>query len=633
MEFVTHDILPDLDSRIIAALQNVGRERLHAKRLRREDISTYDVGVETNNVHEEHGAPITFKHEPPLLHVAASSLEAGKRLLHIAKSKCALRESGLVVTDQRVTVEIRTTGSLLCLPLMVQTKSVGDGSEGEVTLLPNEGYLLSLAVMAYERMVQNEKILEKLYKSVQDELFDNATGATADDGGSGNWNYKMSLQPLPPLNIWKTAAVVIPSKENDDLDIIAFGGQGIGPDLSHLGDAPTNTCKRWDAVFRLGRKDGVWMECWEPLPILHCTNEGTDSAHVTTSQTHFRISAGLIQVKHANNIGSREGHCAALRPRHQRDGLTDVVILFGGRTGGPMSPSNDLFVFMLSKEKNVGMFGRPTDVRGTSPEPRYGHTMTSLHCPSNLGLGTDSRDTLVVVAGGFGLSDTGKAVSLPSLYTLSCITDDDSDTSHLIWDRISDLPSPRAYHTAFVNGTSDHFFVFGGISDPNDPFALLDELTGTNNTGLNLPLFGKDGDLHNKQAKSNNAIDMNELPHLIGSSSATLKFKSDNAVLLVGGAKSLTTTDDSGQDTQSPSNILQYNSAEHRLSKGQISSIEIHENAKDSSHAIDFGACVHHCLLTLPKKKATALTGDDTASAVIVGGGVPSFSFAQSYAR
>jgi len=131
--YVTHDIEPDLGHQIIHALNKVGQERLDACN----NISNEKKNTADNNDEP----PITFKHEPPLLHVGAATLEAGKKLLHIAKSICAMRESGLVVTDQRVTVELRTTGTLLCLPIMFQITSSSSKVEElskSISLIPNE---------------------------------------------------------------------------------------------------------------------------------------------------------------------------------------------------------------------------------------------------------------------------------------------------------------------------------------------------------------------------------------------------------------------------------------------------------------------------------------------------------------
>ena len=56
------------------------------------------------------------------------------------------------------------------------------------------------------------------------------------------------LQSLPPLNLWKSAAVVI--SRNDDttnVDLIAFGGQGIGPEMTSNNNGTSKryvTCTR-----------------------------------------------------------------------------------------------------------------------------------------------------------------------------------------------------------------------------------------------------------------------------------------------------------------------------------------------------------------------------------------------------
>ena len=97
--------------------------------------------------------------------------------------------------------------------------------------------------MANERMVQNEVLLDKLYNAVQDGLFeqqkkDEPTNDMATNGKEVSMNYRcnITLQPLPNLNLWKTASVVMnkgsgENSNNNDADVIAFGGQDIGPDM------------------------------------------------------------------------------------------------------------------------------------------------------------------------------------------------------------------------------------------------------------------------------------------------------------------------------------------------------------------------------------------------------------------
>ena len=70
-------------------------------------------------------SPWTFRFEPMLLHIAAASLEDGRRLLTIALN-LGFRESGLVVTDKRVTVAIRSN-SLSTACLLYTSPSPRDG--------------------------------------------------------------------------------------------------------------------------------------------------------------------------------------------------------------------------------------------------------------------------------------------------------------------------------------------------------------------------------------------------------------------------------------------------------------------------------------------------------------------------
>ena len=595
--YVTHDIEPDLGHQIILALNKVGQERL--------DACNTSSTEKKNTADNNNEPPITFKHEPPLLHVGAASLEAGKKLLHIAKSICAMRESGLVVTDQRVTVELRTTGTLLCLPIMVQKSSNSkEELSNSVSLIPNEEYIKSLADIANERMVQNEVLLDKLYHTIQNELFENKSNlkVSTNNGSIGddtNQQYNITLQSLPPLNLWKSAAVVIPRNDNTtNVDLIAFGGQGIGPEMT----SNNETSKRWDAIFRLRRINGKWSECWDTLT--------TDPSY-ESEEIQLETSTGRFRIKQEASIGPREGHCACVMPSSNLQTNTNsAVLIFGGRTSGPLSPTNDLFLctFTQSEENNQSIcLGRPLDIVGEPPQPRFGHTMLVLN----------NRNHLAVIAGGTGVNTDGKSVSLSSVYTLSHMNllNNESAGSHFIWDRISDMPNPRTYHTAFIEEKSNYMFVFGGLKEADDPFGSNDD-DFSNMMMIQLPFSGKSTDVIN--------ID-EPLPSLIGSSS----LKSDDLLLVVGGTKALTLSDAADEEDKSPINIFTKEQDENKLTRATISSVELLKQNEHSSGNIDLGSCVHHCLVALPKEK------DDgsIASAVIVGGGVPSFSFGQSYAK
>ena len=132
----------------------------------------------------------------------------------------------------------------------------------------------------------------------------------------------------------------------------------------------------------------------------------------------------------------------------------------------------------------------------------------------------------------------------------------------------------------------------------------------------------------------------------IGSSAAALALESNTVVLLVGGAKSTSTTpqqhsDHSGKAEYDPPIILlSPNNEQQHHEDGSSRPKEFVRSplniASVTEDVIDMGSCVHHCLVALPhlrEKSNGAVITDDHASAIVVGGGVPCFSFGQAYAR
>jgi tRNA(Phe) wybutosine-synthesizing methylase Tyw3 len=763
--FVTHDTLPDLGAQIIHSLKQVGRERLLPV------AANYTANSSNTSTSTTPMLPITFKHEPPLLHIAASNIESGMRLLRIIKSAptCAMRESGLVVTDKRVTVEIRTTSTMLTLPIMVRrggrlfpssaSSSRNDNNhqkekeEGattkdgdDVILAPDEEYLMSLSEIANERMIHNESLLDGLFSVIQKELFGNegeavvqgtnGVASSARSNGSEDDNkfpmnemarrddsqdferhvddevagdsdvYNVTVQStLPPLNLWKTAVVVLPrnnncatsisSMEEIDLDVIAFGGQGVGPtimptqnsdavsSIDFVDDVENNctpqastTCKRWNSVFRLRRQGGVWSKHWDVLPTVCDKDNSLWNLDAGTAYP-IHTSSGIFGLTPSKDgMGCREGHTTCVIPRFDEYKLLDkdtpppdAVIVFGGRTSGRgqgLRPTNDLFVYVTDpsynsslcnndtasdniKENNrhahssKGLFGRPSDVRGTAPEPRYGHTMNLL--PNNTFVSNDATP-FAVIAGGTGMSSsvegTGASsfVCLNSIYTLTCIVqveqrNDDKyphTRSHLMWNRIANMPSPRSYHTSVIYG--NHMFVFGGYAEADDPFlsspSLLSWCTIPLNSGI-----------ESTTATENSSV-TDEVPSRIGSSAVTLDLDSSTVVLLVGGARSttITATHSHNEGCDSPLILFAPKNEHHHHEDYLDSPMEFVrprlQLLPETDGTVDFGSCVHHCLLALPQRQddfGAVVVPDDTASAISIGGGVPCFSFGQSYAR
>ena len=156
--FVTHDTLDDMGSHLIHALEEIIQE-------------VQVVSYSQQQQHERgtkchYTKMLTLKYEPPLLHIAAASITAGKRLLQIFKPTC--RESGLVVTDQRVTVEVRSMGTSLCVPIFLTSRDDGvvdygggeEENDDEPNIMfqysPSKEYIMELAELMKERMVHKD---------------------------------------------------------------------------------------------------------------------------------------------------------------------------------------------------------------------------------------------------------------------------------------------------------------------------------------------------------------------------------------------------------------------------------------------------------------------------------------------
>ena len=584
--FVTHDVLSDLGSQLVAALEEAVRERSQH--------------ISTNN----HSSILTLKYEPPLLHIAAASLPAGQKMLKLFKSVC--RESGLMVTDERVTVEIRTMGTALCVPIFISENDNTDKGQG-FELNPSEQYLKNLADIMNERMVQNEALLARLYNAVKEEMFFERDQRHIDAD-----HYEIQLHQLPSLNLWKTAAVALAvgDSQSSDIDVISFGGQGIGPNNS-------TTCQRWDKMFCLKRRDGVWSDCWDDVKLI----DPCDESLAGIRENGLVTNAGTYKVETVKSLGQREGHTACILPSIKLCNQP-LVVIFGGRTGGPSSPTNDLFLFTLQHNSNdvaCGILCKPSDVRGPHPSARFGHTMTVLQscCSSNQDF---QGGPLAMVSGGNGIANDGSNQALSSVYVLSCCKDDGSNTCHLLWERIQDMQIPRVYHASVrvpLESGNDGILVFGGISQSDDPFC---DANNESDSYCELLTLG---------SNNVNPITVQALSSVIGGAACyilgDISGPDASAPFILAGGEG-----DSELPTSSRSRKVL---TAFRWSSGRKAVIPVRSSAylvtsEDGDQTeSDLGVCVHHCLLTLPNQSV------DAQSAILVGGGVPSFSFGQSYAK
>lgn len=598
---VTHDILPDLGVQLIDALGEAGRE------LAQQSATINDLNSSSSL--------LTLKYEPPLLHIAASSLVAGQKLLRLFKSVC--RESGLVVTDERVTVEVRTMGTALCIPVFLTTSdSSGLKEQQAFQMSPSKQYLMSLAEMMNERMVQNETLLARLYKAIKEEMFCENEACSDDD------MYEVEMHPLPALNLWKTAAVSLPcynsNQVSNDLDVLAFGGQGVGPN-SHT------TCQRRDKIFRLKRRNGTWSDSWNDVKL----SDEESLNHIR--ETGLKTSSGTFLVETVKSLGCREGHAACILPPMLSCDQPSAAVIFGGRTGGPLSPTNDVFLFTLQSdlEQNdnaCGVLCKPLDIRGSPPIKRFGHSMTALrncdHCNHLF-----DGETLALIAGGTGINSEGANEVLSSVYILSRCSNYHG-TQHMLWEQLSDMSVPRCYHAAVrisLESCSNDVLVFGGVTRANDPFV------GTNEDILTCC---ESNVLGCRSTFDLVSYKMFGLPPLVGGTSVELHNTSTtllNQFLVIGGVQSCNQVP-STADSDKVLQIFQCDPDRKRVNSVKLS-IKCIQNEGDScqSNVCDLGVCAHHCLVSLPitcENKPNCVS-----SAVLVGGGVPSFSFGQSYAK
>ena len=586
--FVTHDILHDLGTQLVDVVEETRHERLQL---------------------DSTGSTIlTLKYEPPLLHIAAASLSAGTKMLRLFKSVC--RESGLVVTDERVTVEVRTTGTAICVPVFLTSCNATNGNINDQKLLqlsPSTDYLMDLAKIMNERMVQNEVLLKRLYNTVKEELFDNVP-INCDE----NHLYEVELQPLPSLNLWKAAAVALSCSDScQDLNVLSFGGHGIGP-------SNNTTCQRWDKVFCLKRRNYVWSDSWNDVKLLP-PNDNNNRANLNTN-------TGRFEVELVESLGRREGHSACVLPRLHLLNQPDVVVIFGGRAGGPLLPTNDLFLFTTQTKDDhddvVGCIAKPCDVRGSPPAARFGHSMTVL--PNVYGYQNVEGEALAVLAGGMGV-DGDKNHVLSSVYILSRCKSNNSEVHHLIWERISDMQVPRCYHAAIVapyERNKSTVFVFGGVSQSDEPFG---ETMATKTSTHFEDLVYRENDITVDYIKEDN------FPSMIGGTGILLetdKSSNQSTLVAVGGTESCIQT--------SPSEIFQIfqckvEGKSVKLIQSKINVVQNKDNV-GCDKDLNLGVCVHHCLISLPKSKEDCHSSL-APSAIIIGGGVPSFSFGQSYAK
>jgi tRNA wybutosine-synthesizing protein 3 len=275
----------------------------------------------------QHRATMTsracFRFEPFLLHVAAANLRAGQQLLQVAL-QTGLRESGLVVTNERVTVALRTTALQMAVPLVPD--------------LPLS-YVTKLVQEANERLRQNWSMLCRLQIAL-------------DDAGVCTNNIKVPLVaattiPLPDLNIYGNGAAYDAALNI----IVSFGGYGSGPHS----ESPSRSTK-WHALS-LSTSENSSVDC----------TDGWKSIEMVAGPADDGDDDGSDNVRSGSVPGWSARQGAAVAP--WRGGF----VVHGGRRGQALG---DLFLYQ------DGCLVSPSQVTGEPPTARWGHTITPLSSPN-----------------------------------------------------------------------------------------------------------------------------------------------------------------------------------------------------------------------------------------------------------
>jgi tRNA wybutosine-synthesizing protein 3 len=561
----------------------------------------------------------TFKMEPMLMHVAACNVQRGQQLLQIALAM-GYRESGLVVTDRRVTVAIRSYSRALVVPIF--------------STLP-ESFLRSLVKDANARLQANWGQMHKLQDEIQRELFRLPKKEPS--------SVCLSFQScLPDLNLWGHAMVAIPavdaleSWENassfqterpvgPDIDLLTFGGYGSGPAHQASRNETMNAIQakgpsRCSAIFRLGRRKGRWGENWTQLAVKGCDQDETTRSKMSES-VKVRYDS-----KHYFNCCSHEWtpveglDACSLLPATE-DKQQSLVLLFGGRAG-PAHPFSDLILFdLLSFDGEcAGQFCRPLDVRGCRPLPRWGHTLTALHHPCqsddivNVAVLVGGRDAAVAFADVFILS-------VGSVGLKAGVSRDEKELQccYFQWATL-ETPiqlGPRFHHATAITA-DNQVFVFGGIPDPTDVFGGL--------ASCELP----PSFCFRPSAGSASIELIDDVTNgRFGHSIHTWVSDSDLLCITSIGGLSRLLSDSESSDDSVGSTILARSAQGRKIDAGAPTcrqsaafTMEPLPTAINESASLGAGPLVHH--------RSISLSDRDIVS---VGGGVAGFAFAPCYAR
>ena len=549
-------------------------------------ISALEEQAKSNSHH-----PLIFKHEPLLLHVAASNISRARQLLKLALD-LGFRESGTVITPKRITVAIRSHSLALTVPI---------ASKGR--LRPNDEFIEELVKEANDRFDKNEEKLQRLEHAIRTNIF-MSDNDDDDKGKSVLDSVDLTISPLPDLNLWGHTSFTIPiNSVNGGEEIIAFGGYGAGP------NGKKKSASRSNKFYSLCRSGGQWDDAWIEKKQQECDNTSTDEDEFFYGLRGKRSS-----------LPAREGCASCILPLEAlnpngNDNQMPIAAIFGGRSS-PARPSNDLHLISVKGEQ-IDVFS-PADVRGESPPPRWGHTLTALSGKGGrLAVLIGGRDEKSIVSSAFILSVNQNGTESSS----------SSVANHLIWEKVPH-PISRFYHSTIKlslpessSPSEDIIIAKGGMFStaliPQQAKSNDEDDVSSSENEVILTISGRGCEIKtclNEKQKHGN----------FGSSSCSLlafnSFNNERYVFTSGGI-SCNPSEENNQTLA----VVKYTES------SGVSRITILESSIkhpcNQDHDVNFGSMVHHSCLELSS------IDKSIAEIALVGGGAPAFAFGQSFAR
>jgi len=557
--------------------------------------------------------------------------------------RCGFRESGLVITDKRVTVAIRSYGLSLTVPW---SRSHGH------PLRPTQTYLKALTQDANRRLQTNLKRLEAFHVAIENGLFRSTFP-------SSKCQQVTDIQSLPNLNLHShTAVAVVNCADNNDsrcLDLLVFGGYGTGPNDDDSGNS--NICQRNDHVYcvhheRTSNDQQQQPLQWHSVDILKpptnntaCTQSNKFDDDDKPLLLSFRDGRILVDPVDNNWRASYQGMTAA----SLRNDNGSLILLFGGRQG-PAKPTNNLWLFDYNASKQCGCFYQPRCViQGNTnnnklPSPRWGHALTRLVQPPSSRQQQSSTAPRFLLTGGRGEHGTCP----DSIYLLSMVMENNGGNNsnsyskpsyQFLWEPLfpwRDSPDTAAcrFHHSAVALDSNHVFVFGGLFDAEDlleAFAIDDSNVDDNNDAVDAILLSLNHHQPNETLPLSVNVEQVQLPSNVsprfGHAACAFSMPDSQSIVnvLLSGCVCRQQKGAKDSDQGAALQMLQF-IQDTQAKNGKKFKVTSQPLSWKQGFPIDVGVLVHHSCVALPQ------CSDQSIDVALVGGGVFGFAFQQCFA-